>query len=191
MRVTLDLDTFRSSKSRYVPSGSYVVRMIVSMENMYNIYPKTPISEISDFCKKGIGKSVLIIGSNPSVKSPTNEPFHKDTRSRKFVDNWFNDNKCWDVIYDNLIDKKIEGNKPLTTAELKEILPWIKENIGAYKSMGVKKIVACGKTASKGLTMASIEHFEMPHPSGLCRFWNDKEAADAKIQEMKDWILDA
>jgi hypothetical protein len=28
----------------------------------------------------------------------------------------------------------------------------------------------------------------MPHPSGCCRFWNDKEAGIIKIQELREYI---
>ena len=52
----------------------------------------------------------------------------------------------------------------------------------------LRKIITVGKTAHEALELAGVDHFEMPHPSGLCRFWNDKEAAAAKIQEMLEWL---
>jgi hypothetical protein len=39
-----------------------------------------------------------------------------------------------------------------------------------------------------GLKLLNIDHFEIPHPSGLCRFWNDKTVSEAKIKEMLEWV---
>jgi len=137
-----------------------------------------------EFCKKHVYKAVLLVGSNPGQASPDNSPFHPETKSRQFVDNWFDDSWC--LEYENLIGMKTAKNKQLSKSQIKEHLDDIIANMWSYKGMGYK-IVACGKIASMGLTMAEIEHFEMPHPSGLNRFWNDKEASKAKIKEMKLW----
>lgn len=126
---------------------------------------------------------VTIVGSNPSQKSPDNSAFHPSTKSRQFVDKWFEGHNCIDIEYMNLINKKTDNNKQLTKSQIRVELEQIKKRFSFCDN-----IVACGKVASMGLTMAGIEHFEMPHPSGLNHFWNDKDAAEKKIKEMKEWL---
>ena len=145
------------------------------------------IGEISSYSQRYSVNKVLLVGSNPSNKSPDNSAFHRDTKSRKFVDKWF-EGEGWNIAYDNLVSFKTNNNKQLSVAQINENLDWIKYNMEKYKNLGYN-VVACGKVAAKGLTMAGVEHFEMPHPSGLCRFWNDKEAGEAKVKEMKQWVL--
>lgn len=189
----LDSSTFKS-KPRKVPGGPKLMRILEVLVRLDIIpnYPLKPkdisISQISDFCKKFSYKKVLIVGSNPSQKSPDLSAFHESTKSRKTIDGWFGDDG-WYVAYDNLVDFQTENNKPLSKAELDANMSWIEENMRQWKRLGYK-IVACGKGASRGLKLAKVEHFEMPHPSGLCRFWNNKEKAQAKIEEMKAWILE-
>lgn len=140
-----------------------------------------PLLKYNDkFCTR-----VVLVGSNPSQKSPDNTPFHPSTKSRQFVDKWFEDIPKITVMYRNLVDEKTKNNKQLRKSDIDiedinyKFETFIKQN---------SKIIACGKVAAMGLTMAGIEHFEMPHPSGLCRFWNDKEAGEAKVKEMLEWI---
>lgn len=196
MKDTLDSDISRTMRPRQVPGGPYLCWFLHTIADLGLLdvrRQKTRLGIIcvdgmSDFCKKYSRKKVLLVGSNPSSKSPDETPFHPDTKSRQFVDRWF-EGEGWTVAYENLVDFKTKNNKPLSAKQIKDNLDWIVKNMTAYKDDHGYKIVACGKIAAKGLTMAGIEHFEMPHPSGLCRFWNDKEAGEAKIKEMKDWIL--
>jgi len=197
MKDILVCDTHKN-KPRQVPGGPYLVRMLHTIAEL-GLLPgvrKAPkygpisvggVGDISDFCKKYSCKNVLIVGSNPSNLSPDTTAFHPDTKSRQFVDKWF-EGEGWTVVYENLVDIKIPGNKPLSVQMIKAHLPWICENIGAYNKMGYK-IVACGKIAARGLRLAGATYFEMPHPSGMCRFWNDKEAGKVKVEEMKVWLL--
>jgi len=129
-------------------------------------------------------KSIVLVGSNPSVQSPDLSAFHPDTKSRKFIDNIFKDTN-FNIVYLNLIDIKINGNKPLSKSIIKLELENIKLKFQSYSD---SKIISFGKTASEGLQLAGIEHFAMPHPSGLCRFWNDGEASITKINEMFKWL---
>jgi len=131
-----------------------------------------------------IRKSLIIVGSNPSSASPDSTPFHPATKSRKFIDKLFKDSD-YQLIYINLVDYKTEGNKPLSNKVIKLELNNIKQKFHEIRDF---KIIAFGKTASYGLNLARIEHFALPHPSGLCRFWNDKSASEAKIMEMFEWI---
>jgi hypothetical protein len=91
----------------------------------------------------------------------------------------------FNVVYLNLVDTKIDGNKPLSKSLIKSELENIKLKFQSYSD---SKIISFGNTASYGLDLAGIKHFALPHPSGLCRFWNDRAASEAKIQEMFAWI---
>lgn len=126
--------------------------------------------------------SVTLVGSNPSGKSPDCSAFHKSTKSRQFVDKWFEGKKVH-TTYMNLIDVKTKNNKQLKKSQILVELETIRN-----KFHMCEKIVACGKIAAMGLTMANVPHFEMPHPSGLCHFWNDKEASKQKVEEMIRWL---
>lgn len=129
-------------------------------------------------------RKVIVVGSNPSTGSPNNNPFDISTRSRRFIDEMFA-GSIIQLSYANLVDYKTPNNKPLSKSEIKLNLENIKLK---FKVEPEIKIIAFGKAASYGLALAGIEHFAMPHPSGLCRFWNDKTASAAKIQEMFTWI---
>jgi hypothetical protein len=129
-------------------------------------------------------RSIVLVGSNPSIQSPDLSAFHPSTKSRKFIDNIFKDTN-FNIVYLNLVDIKLPDNKPLSQSIIKSELENIKLK---FQSFSDTKIIAFGKVASGGLTTAGIEHFAMPHPSGLCRLWNDKEASRNKVLEMFEWI---
>lgn len=117
-----------------------------------------------------IKKQLIIVGSNPSSASPDCSPFHPTTKSRQFIDKLFNGSD-YELTYVNLVDYKTDGNKPLSNKVIKSQLVNIKQKFHGIQD---SKIIALGKTASYGLDLAGIEHFALPHPSGLCRFWNDR-----------------
>ena len=127
---------------------------------------------------------IVLVGSNPSQTSPDNSAFHPSTKSRKFIDRIFA-GSGYNMTYMNLIDHKTDNNKPISKSEIKQNLDQIKNK---FEPKASTKIVALGKTASDGLSLAGVGHFALPHPSGLCRFWNDPVAAEVKIREMFIWI---
>lgn len=132
---------------------------------------------------------ICIVGSNPSVSSPDNKPFTKGTRSRKTIDSWF-DNYCdfdYHIRFENIVHYKKTDNKRLTKAEINKHLPSISRRFSNREEDG-QLIVAVGNDAQWALDEADITHFKMPHPSGLNHFWNDKEAGEAKIKEMMEWL---
>jgi hypothetical protein len=143
------------------------------------------LGNIARYCNENCRKIVVLVGSNPSGKSPDCSAFHPATKSRQFVDKWFED-KDYHLVYMNLVDYKTEGNKPLKLSELDK--DEIHSKFKKYTTYKDSHIISCGQTASKGLARAKIPHFAMPHPSGLCRFWNDKEAGEAKVKEMLEWL---
>ena len=130
--------------------------------------------------------SVLLIGSNPSERSINTTAFHSSTRSRMVLDQWFNGIDV-DVYYENVCDRTRPGNRPLRVSEIRESLPRL-SSILNHDGFRNCKVVALGKTASKALSMLEVEYMEMPHPSGLNRFWNDKDKAEAKIKELHKYL---
>jgi len=147
------------------------------------------VGEIRDYIDEHLGPvKILFVGSNPSRLSPDDFPFDKDTKSYKFIQNNWLKNKdpaMLYITYTNLSHIKTEGNKQLRMKDID--IELVRERVSEQIADGYA-VVACGKVASKGLTKAGVEHFEMPHPSGLCRFWNNPEDSKNKIQEMWTWI---
>jgi uracil-DNA glycosylase len=127
---------------------------------------------------------VIVVGSNPSCSSVTDEPFHISTRSKSILDQWFS----WgpvEYIPLNVIDQKTPNNRPLTVAEIRVALPNLKAKLEAA---GPYKIVALGQSASKAVSMLGLAHFPAPHPSGLNRKLNDKEYVEKMVRELRAYI---
>jgi hypothetical protein len=128
--------------------------------------------------------SIVLVGSNPGSQSPDLSAFHPSTKSRQFIDNIFKGSN-YNITYLNLVDAKTPGNEPLSKSAIQSELENIKLKFQSYPN---SKIISFGKSASDGLTLAGIRHFAMPHPSGLCRFWNNRNDSIIKIDEMFEWI---
>lgn len=129
---------------------------------------------------------VILVGSNPSEKSPDCSPFHASTRSRTVVDGWFKDMDV-DVHFINVCDRKRSGNRPLKVSEIRGALPRFQSRLEESEFQNCK-LVALGKTASKALKMLEVEYHEMPHPSGANRFWNDKAKAAEVIKGLREYL---
>jgi len=50
------------------------------------------------------------------------------------------------------------------------------------------RVIALGNVASKALTKVGVDHFKMPHPSGLNRQMNDPAFVDRKIEECYNYL---
>jgi hypothetical protein len=127
--------------------------------------------------------SVLIIGSNPSQKSPDTSAFHPSTKSRKIIDSWFKDIPV-DISFTNVIDRPTEKNRPLTQNEIMSGLPALIDLSKKYD-----KVVALGSSAGRAVDMGNIGHIKMPHPSGLNRQLNDGEWVRRKVLELTKYLL--
>ena len=145
-------------------------------------YRMSDIFEYEDFAQHKLkSPKVLFVGINPSDESPDNSAFHPATKSGKIVRGWVKNTLCT-VKFTNLCALKNSDAPKLDKRKL-----GVTMEIEVYRMRGYK-IIACGEIVSNALTRGKIKHFAMPHPSGLNRFWNDKKAGDAKIQEMLEWI---
>ena len=127
---------------------------------------------------------VVLVGSNPSQRSPDNSPFHISTRSRIIVDEWFRDMGC-EISFMNICEEKTQDNKPLTQKQIRNhLLPFSKR----LSELNPDKIVTLGRSAEYGCQILGIPFFPMPHPSGLNRQLNDKKFIDSKIEELRKFI---
>jgi hypothetical protein len=137
---------------------------------------------VKDWVRKNGFTEVTIVGSNPGKRSPDCSAFHPATKSRKTVDSWFKEENVR-ITYMNLVDYKTKDNKPLKKSEIVAELDKIRN-----KFANKTNIIACGKVASMGLNLAGMCYYEMPHPSGLCRIWNDDEKAKKIVGDMIKWV---
>ncbi len=55
-------------------------------------------------------------------------------------------------------------------------------------SSDYSKIIALGNKVSEVLTLAGINHFKMPHPSGLNRKLNDPKYVHEQLQACKNYL---
>lgn len=141
-------------------------------------------------------RKIIFVGSNPSIRSSSTVPFWHDTKSTKTINGWFgmleelvgetDIHQIGDMLYFlNVYNNATPNNRPLKVSEIKQSLPRLKVDI---LNCGECKIIALGKTAQKALDMLGMEHYSMPHPSGLNRQLNDKNFVAEKINGLKDYL---
>ena len=135
---------------------------------------------------------ILMIGSNPANKAPNNEAFHKDVMSRQRLTKLVGDlSRDYDVGYLNVYPFKTEDNRPPKMSEIHNFIPILKRKIRDFEP---DKVVAVGMLAFRVLTSKiklqdeGYFVFYLPHPSGLNRFWNDKEKSEEMVQKLKRFL---
>jgi uracil-DNA glycosylase len=129
-------------------------------------------------------KKILFIGSNPSQKSSSIQPFYQDTQSSRVLNSWLDGLICHRV-YANVKDTSTAKNKPLSNSEIKKELEALKNKI---HSMQPDKIVALGRCAAKALTLLQLSFYDMPHPSPRNRLLNNKALILQKIKGLELFI---
>ena len=50
------------------------------------------------------------------------------------------------------------------------------------------RVIALGNVASDALKKVGVDHFKMPHPSGLNRQLNDKSFEESKVKECYNYL---
>lgn len=108
----------------------------------------------------------IIVGQNPG-----------SGRSIKTLHQWTNQIGLESFEFTNATH--IKGDVKLSDANIEDL----KE-----KCQGHDKVVALGQYASCALRKAGVEHFQMPHPSGLNRQLNNKDFVEMKLNEFKNYI---
>lgn len=94
---------------------------------------------------------VLLIGSNPSIKSQSDFAFFLDSKSGQTLQEWITGLDA-QFLYGNVSAIKTENNRPLTRGEVQASLPGL---LKAIERDRPQRIVALGKTAHEALTTSS------------------------------------
>ena len=134
---------------------------------------------------------IVFIGSNPSQRSASIVPFYYDTKSMTVLNKWMEQMhaggsvRLESVHFLNVSNAPTPGNRPLTVGEITNALIGLEGRISAVNP---DKIITLGKTAEKALTLLRMQHYAMPHPSGLNRLLNDKEYVTEKINGLRDYL---
>ena len=134
-------------------------------------------------------RTILLLGSNPSISSSSTVPFWEDSRSRKILNDWISRiplDHHHSIIFENVSDDPTDKNRPLKMSEIRISLLDLESKINHHDP---DKIIALGKTASIALTLLRRDHFAMPHPSGRNRQLNDKIFVENKIKDMMKFIM--
>lgn len=136
---------------------------------------------------------VIVIGSNPSQRSASIVPFWYDAKSTKVLNKWMEHVVCQhdgpvleSVHFGNVANIVTPNNRPLKVSEIKAALPRLDKLINV--DVMPDKVIALGRTAEKALKMLGIEHFAMPHPSGLNRKLNDPVYVAEKLKGLSDYL---
>lgn len=117
-------------------------------------------------------KRVLIVGINPSSADPS-----KTSQSIKKLCRWTEQLGLTYFSFVNCIPR------PGPYKESDVDYDMLREC-----SVGYEKVIALGKFPSSALKKIKVEHFELPHPSGLNRKLNDKSYETEILEKCRDYI---
>lgn len=126
---------------------------------------------------------ILFVGSNPSIKSQSNEAFMLDTASGRILRTW-TEGIEGTFCYENILSLKTEGNRPLNKTEMAHALASLGERIALINP---DRLVSLGLNASHALSKLKLSFLEMPHPSGLNRKLNDSKYREEKIRSLRSY----
>jgi uracil-DNA glycosylase len=133
---------------------------------------------------------IVFLGSNPSCTSPVNDPFSHCKSANKMLNDWIPKLGLIrsEVVFKNVANYKTVGNKPLSVRQINIEIPRLTYELDNCL------VVTLGKTAEKAI-LKCLSHnsmivwcYALPHPSGLNRLLNDKEAVEAMLQDAKRQI---
>lgn len=115
---------------------------------------------------------VLIVGDRPSSLNYDPKVPFKGAKCEKRLDDW--------LSYIGSMNCKIINQIDFEHDEIIDLLEM-------YSRMYSKvKVIALGNNASKALK--TIEHFKLPHPSGLNRKLNDKKFEKEQLKLCRKWL---
>lgn len=120
---------------------------------------------------------VLLVGANPSKKNLFSHVPFVGTKSEKVLNEWieFLDLKNYTII--NASDRVLEKGEKLQVGDFN-----IERLVRESEKHDV--VIALGADASKACSLCAIEHYKLPHPSGLNRQLNDKEYVNGRLKEV-------
>lgn len=121
---------------------------------------------------------VIFVGHSPSKNFPqTNEQAFIGTRSGDVLAAWCVAMKIHHYSLTNA--SQTPGKRPSKT-DLELLKAVVKPHLC---------VVALGEQASKALRDINVEHFKLPHPSGLNRKLNDKELVASKLERCRAYVM--
>jgi uracil-DNA glycosylase len=124
---------------------------------------------------------ILLIGSNPSTASSTDEAFSADTVSGRVVRSWIQ-GIDGTILFDNIVSQITKNNRPLHPNEIMCASESLLERINRIDP---DRLIALGKSAAWALNELKLNFLEMPHPSGLNRKLNDKAYVTEKLELLR------
>ena len=114
--------------------------------------------------------TVLIVGINPSDKE------HYKNNTMKRLSTWMERINVKDYSFINCITSL--GKYTKSMIDYKDLEKRVK---------GYDKVIALGGFVSDALDKIEIEHFKIPHPSGLNRQINDSEFIEKELNKCLQW----
>jgi hypothetical protein len=133
---------------------------------------------------------VLVLGSNPSSRSPDKTAFNPMTRSGKMMRGLMSavQDENLEIVYANVSDEPTPKNRPLLVSEIHASLATLKE-----KLVGIDKVIVVGNTAAYAVTLLSIsgmdlKFLQVAHASGRCRKWNDAAYKEQALEKLREFI---
>jgi hypothetical protein len=115
---------------------------------------------------------ILFVGDKPSKRTDPNIPF-KNALCEKRLKAWIASLGCK------------EGEYKIVNSVSEYI-----DTIVVLANHSNVPVVALGANASEALKAKHINHYKLPHPSGLNRQINDQKFIVHKLQECKRWLTE-
>lgn len=130
---------------------------------------------------------IVVVGSNPSNKSPDKTAFSTHTRSGRTIREWFSG--VPDVCFVNVSDEPTPGNRPLLVSEIHANLTPLKAKLDK-----ADKIVVVGNTATYAIAVLRLSpgwnkpYLHIPHPSERNRLLNSKTFKEEQGKKLRDFL---
>lgn len=121
---------------------------------------------------------ILIVGQNPAHKGNIGRPFHETASGHRLTD-WLLKLGILGLDFE-LINASDKLGR-IFIADLKTDLPW--RDYDKVIALGGKAVLALRKSGAR-----SENFFCLPHPSGLNRKLNDKQALDKLLAACYEYI---
>ena len=118
--------------------------------------------------------NILVVGINPSDK----EHYKNNTMKRLAI--WMNRMDLNKYSFTNCITTLGKYTKSMVDYDD------LKERVD-----GFDKVIALGGFVSDALDKIGMEHFKLPHPSGLNRQINDSEFVEKELSKCLQWLRNA
>lgn len=129
---------------------------------------------------------VLLVGQNPSRHNLDPKVAFKGSKSFKVIEDWVQEMSLSECGY-MLVNAFPKVNQKYKKIDVEVAVERINHYMNLIKP---NKVIALGKMAAKVLKKANIDHFELPHPSGLNRKLNDIEWLQEELRKASDYIYD-